>query len=135
MTDPKIKQRLQAWAEAYGGDQFRRLGYASTQTLADGSAAVQDVPDEIAHIEQIVAAMEQQGRWKEGRVLRAEYLLASLPEAERLRGLMRVGLAMSRTAYYVYLGAAHAYVDGAMLGGGLGACSSQTAAAQNETKE
>jgi len=114
MTDPKIKQRLQAWAEAYGGDQFRRLGYASTQTLADGTAAVEDVPEEIAHIEQIVAAMEQQGRWKEGRVLRAECLLAALPEGERIDRLRRIGVQVSRTAYYAYLRTATAFVEGAL---------------------
>ncbi len=68
-------------------------------------------------IEFLIQRMEQGGRWRESRVLCAEYLLPSIPEAERLARLDRDGLGISRAAYYIYLKAALAYLSGALSGG------------------
>jgi hypothetical protein len=114
MTPHELNHRLQQWAAAYGGEQYARLGYASAARL---DAAEADAPPAAAaQIEIAVQTMEQTGRWKEARVLRAEYFLAAQPEALRLTRLKRLGLSMSRTSYYVYLDAARAFIAGALSG-------------------
>lgn len=116
MTDhaPDVKALLKTWADAYGGDQYRRLGYASNDALGPACGQVESAARNAERIEHIVAAMERQGRWKEGRVLRAEVFMAALPEAERIARLRRIGVQVSRTAYYAYLRTALAFVDGAL---------------------
>ncbi|MEA9739314.1 hypothetical protein VDF74_10035 [Xanthomonas campestris pv. raphani] len=64
-------------------------------------------------LEYIVQVMEQSGRWKEARVLRTEYCMASLSEADRLAHLARLGLKISRASCNLYLASAHAFVAGA----------------------
>jgi hypothetical protein len=124
MNDIELKQRLCEWAEALGGDQFRRLGYAGAYALPTNGGTTPPDLDPVSNsgadeIEHIVRRMEQSGRWRESRVLRAEYFMAGLCEGERLQRLSRIGLTMSRTAYYTYLGSARAFVLGAI------ACSSE----------
>ncbi|MBB3759230.1 hypothetical protein [Xanthomonas arboricola] len=65
-------------------------------------------------VESIVQCMERTGRWKEARVLRTEYCMASLSEADRLARMARLGLKISRASYYAYLASAHAFVAGAL---------------------
>lgn len=113
MTDINLKQRFKAWGQAYAGEQQARTVYTGTETLA-ADAPAPDVNEEAAEIERIVDRMEQLGRWKESRVLRAEYFCAGLTEAERLQRLRRLGLSVSRTSYYVYLDAAGVFVLGAL---------------------
>lgn len=110
-----MKHRLVAWARAYAGAQFRRLGHASTDALTPGRVLdLAGLDAEADEIERIVRAMEDCGRWREARVLRAEYYMAGVPEAERLQRLARIGLRMSRTSYYAFLGSARAFVLGAL---------------------
>lgn len=111
-TDPILRQRLIDWAAAYGGDQYRRLGYGDPGAV---SVAPAGVPKEALETEQAVQRMEQDGRWKEARVLRAEYFMATQPEAMRLAKLRRLGLPMNKTAYYVYLRTAEAFLEGYFL--------------------
>lgn len=108
MTD-----RLHRWANAYSGSGPRRAGYTIEQGVEAALAAAGQVDADARRIEQVVQRMEQTGRWKEARVIRAEYFMAALPEPVRIAKLKRLGLAMSRTSYYVYLAAAHAFVAGA----------------------
>jgi hypothetical protein len=119
MNDRALKQRFADWAAAYAGAQFQRLGYASTERLAPSAKVDGEYQDggtgPADEIEAIVRCMEQAGRWREARVLRAEYFMAALPEVERLQRLRRIGLTMSRAGYYVYLGAARAFVLGALI--------------------
>lgn len=108
-----LKQRLSAWAQAYGGEQLRRLGYSSLDRIGDAPANDSNY-HESEQVERIVQALEQSGRWKEARVLRAEYFMPGLAEPERISRLKRLGLSISRTSYYVYLDAGHAFVAGAL---------------------
>lgn len=113
IADP-LTQRLGQWAQALGGEQMRRAGYCSLDRIGEAPAN-DDNYVEALQLERIVQAMEQSGRWKEARVLRAEYFMASLPEPIRLSRLKRLGLSLSRTSYYVYLDAARAFVSGALM--------------------
>jgi hypothetical protein len=113
MADLDLKLRFTQWAESYGGEQYRRMGYASLDRIGEPPAN-DDVPEGAHALERIVQAMEQSGRWKEARVLRAEYFMATLPETVRLAKLRRLGVPVSRTSYYVYLDAARAFVSGAL---------------------
>lgn len=107
-----IKRQLQQWAQAYGGSQFERLGYVGKDRLQRSEQPLGDtVPD---RIERIVQSMEAGSRWKEARVLRAEFFMGGLAESERLTRLSRVGLRIGRSAYYAYLNAALAFVEGAV---------------------
>jgi hypothetical protein len=112
-THDTLHARLADWAQAYGGEQFRRLGYATVERITL-HPDVPGVPAPAAEIEQQLRRMEQLGRWREARVLRCEYLLAAKPEAERLAALARIGLRMGRSAYYQHLQAALAFMDGAI---------------------
>ncbi|WP_298233631.1 hypothetical protein [uncultured Azohydromonas sp.] len=109
----QVDARLRVWAAALVGDQVQR----SART---GGERIDALPDqlqaaiEVMEVETLVQRMERSGRWKEGRVLRTEYMLAGLPERERLAYLSRNGAAMSRTSYYAYLTSAKAYVEGAL---------------------
>lgn len=109
----ELHTRLISWAEAYGGDQYRRLGYASTERITlhpDAPGA----SDDAREVEMILRRMEQRGRWREARVLRCEYLLRAKPEGERFAALGRIGLRISKTCYYAHLRSALAFLDGAM---------------------
>lgn len=123
-THDALHARLIEWADAYGGDQYHRLGYASTERITlhpeppTASATARE-------IEAVMRAMEDRGRWREARALRCEYLLRARPEADRLAALARIGLRMSRASYYNSLQAALAFVDGALapkVGVGAKAC-------------
>jgi hypothetical protein len=105
--------QLAAWAATYGGEQYARLGYSELEALAEAPANDADYGIATA-IERVVQEMTRSGRWKEARVLRAEYFLAGLTEVARLRALKRKGCDVSRAAYYVYLASAQAYVAGAL---------------------
>jgi hypothetical protein len=115
MPDPHdLKQQLQCWASAYGGEQLVRLGYAGADALVGAAPRCGD-PD-ADRVELIVRRMENQGRWREARVLRAEYFMCGLPEGERLQRLSRIGVTIGRSAYYAYLKSAVAFVEGALTG-------------------
>jgi hypothetical protein len=112
---PTLKQQLQSWAQAYGGPQLAHFGYAAQEKLAGGAAPASGNPD-ADRIETIVRRMEQQGRWYEARVLRAEHFMKNLPERERLQRLSRIGVRIGRSAYYAYLKSAIAFLEGATMG-------------------
>jgi hypothetical protein len=112
-THDTLHARLTEWAKAYGGEQFRRLGYATVERITL-HPDVLGVPAPAAEIEQQLRRMEQLGRWREARVLRCEYLLAAKPEAERLAAVARIGLRLGRSAYYRSLHAGLAFLDGAL---------------------
>lgn len=118
MTSLKqVDARLRTWAAALVGDQVQR----SART---GGERIDALPDqlqaalEVMEVESLVQRMERSGRWKEGRVLRTEYMLAGLAERDRLAYLSRTGIAMSRASYYAYLTSAKAYVEGALAARG-----------------
>lgn len=113
MDDAELHARLAEWAEAYAGDQFRRLGYSSAERLTETTTAPPQ-RSRADEIESIVHAMEQSGRWKEVRVLRAEYFLTALSAGERIQRLASIGLPISRASYHIFLSAARAFVCGAM---------------------
>ncbi|WP_196297388.1 hypothetical protein [Xanthomonas albilineans] len=54
MHEPQsLEQHLQAWVNAYGGEQFTKLGYASDDRLAGASNASGDaVADRVEKIVQ-----------------------------------------------------------------------------------
>lgn len=113
LTAPEIqlKHRLTAWAKAYAGAQFRRLGHASTEALKAGPALdLAGLDAEADEIEMFVREMEACGCWREARVLRAEYYFAGVTEAERIHRLARNGLRISRPSYYVALKAAKVFL-------------------------
>lgn len=113
MPDPSdLNLQFQRWADVYGGEQLARLGYVATGRLTEGSSASGDAGAD--RVELIVRRMESQGRWREARVLRAEYFMASLSEGERLQRLSRIGVSVGRSAYYAYLQSAVAFVEGAI---------------------
>ncbi len=105
--------RMLEWADHYGGSQYQRLGYASTERITLHPEPPQPAAP-AQEIETILRVMESRGRWREARVLRCEYLMRTLPEAARLAALERIGLRMGRSAYYCSLQAATAYLDGAL---------------------
>lgn len=109
-----LKPQLRQWALAYGGEQLARLGYAGQDKLAGDAPASGNADAD--RVELIVRRMEAQGRWREARVLRAEYFMEGLSEAERLQRLSRIGVSISRTSYYAYLKSAIAFVEGAYTG-------------------
>lgn len=114
MPESEIKSHLRQWAQAYGGEQLQRLGYAGNDRLSRAALVSGDAVAD--RVESIVAQLETQGRWKEARVLRAEFFMEGLDESERLRRLDRCGLRISRTSYYTYLNAALAVVEFALCG-------------------
>lgn len=115
MDENALKDRLRDWATAYGGEQFQRLGYSSGERIAAPvQASPSAAPSPADEIERVVQCMEQSGRWRESRVLRAEFFLAGLPEPERLHRLGRIGITIGRSAYYAYLASAKAFVGGAL---------------------
>lgn len=107
----RIKAHLQEWARKYGDgaqrlpDSGRIIELEPGQKLEPSATPVADA------IQAIVQRMEAQGRWKEARVLRAEFVLEALTEGERLQRLSRSGLRIGRSAYYVYLKSALAVVE------------------------
>jgi len=119
-TSEDMRRRFSDWAATYGGEQLARSGYAVIENIgyALATPAANDDCEDAAEIERIVQTMEASGRWKEARVLRAQYFMPGLPEAIRLARLRRKGLPVSRTAYYVYLEVAHAFVAGALIARG-----------------
>ena len=101
------------WATVYG-EPAPKLSASMIENIGHALRTPAANDDDAAQIERIVRSMEASGRWKEARVLRAQYSLPHISEALRIRALKRRGLDISRTAYYVYLDAAHAYVSGAL---------------------
>jgi len=113
MDDIELKRRLRGWAKCYAGAQFLRLGYADGSALLSSRDPV-DPDAEAVEVDGVVRGMELCGRWREARVLRAEYFMAGLPECEKLQRLKRIGLSMHRVTYYDYLRQAKAFVMGAL---------------------
>lgn len=104
---------MSRWAEQLAGDQVKRSSRTGTERI--DHALPPDCGDEsLQAVDRILGRMEACGRWKECRVLRAEFLLAGLSEADRLAFLSRLGLRISRASYYAYLSSARAYLDGAL---------------------
>ncbi len=89
------------------GDQVNRR-------VSTGTEHIDQVPDtvllgvEVMRVEMVGQRMEVIGRWKEVRVLRTEYFMACLAEADRLLRLSRLG------SLRAYLASAHAFVEGAL---------------------
>lgn len=110
-----ITRCIRLWATETGGEQMVRLGYAAIDAIR-GSEAAND-PDYSApvdHINRIIERLRDNGQTKEYLVLRLHYLTPQLNEAERFKLLPRVGLTISRAAYYIYLERAHSYFAGAL---------------------
>lgn len=101
------------WATALANDQVKRVARTGTERI--DHVLPPDCCDEgLQAVDRILGRMEACGRWKECRVLRTEFLLAGLSEADRLAFLSRLGLRISRASYYAYLSSARAYLDGAL---------------------
>lgn len=111
-TAPELAERLCRWAErhcaAHGRLSLDILRAVSAPAANDGDASAD------ADIDGVVNRMLAAGRWKEARVLLVEYAMPEATEALRLHRLQRLGLPVSRTAYYVYLDAAHACLEVAL---------------------
>lgn len=113
-----IANRIRQWAIEAGGDQLQRLGYAAIEAIRSTPAANDpDYSVDAARIAAILERMQAGGRIKEAQVLREHYMTPGLTEADRIQRLRRAGLSLGRTAYYIYLDAAHAYVEGAIAFG------------------
>lgn len=123
MDKSELDSRLRNWADEYGGARYENIGYASRnilQTLIEHQGFVPSsrgyVPIPIAsaadEVESAVRAMESQGYFRPGRVLRCEYFVRDAPMEMRLTNLRRIGIPVSRAAYYGYLAQAKAYVAG-----------------------
>lgn len=108
-THPDIARRLAQWAEhrcAIRG----RLALDILDILAAPAANDADAaPD--PDVDRVVQRMLDAGRWKEARVLLVEYAMRDATEAMRLHRLSRLGMPISRSAYYTYLDAAHACLE------------------------
>lgn len=111
-TAPELAERLARWAEHH----CIAHGRLSLDILrAVGQPAANDPEGEgDTDIDHIVSRMIAAGRWKEARVLLVEYAMPGATEALRLHRLQRLGLPISRTAYYTYLDAAHACLEVAL---------------------
>lgn len=108
-----LSKQLRDWATAVAGDQVVRSTATGTERLEFlGDMAL--LAAQAMRVESIVQYMERTGRWKEARVLRAEYCMGKLSEADRLARMSRLGLKISRASYYAYLASAHAFVAGAL---------------------
>jgi len=107
---PNLHTALTQWAQwLQAGDGPHHFADVNKMVVANTST------DPLAtRIEHIVQHMESNGRWKEARVLRADRLLADLPEPQRLHRLARIGLRLRHSTYYAYLRSALAYVEGAL---------------------
>lgn len=116
MAQSHIDASLREWAHALAGDQVLRSQRTGTERIDQPADAVHLAAD-IMRIESIVQRMAQAGRWKEAKVLRTEYFMAGLPEAEKLACLARKGTSISRASYYAYLASAKAFVEGALVAG------------------
>ncbi|KAB7767611.1 hypothetical protein [Xanthomonas maliensis] len=112
-ADTPLNQQLRSWAIAVAGDQVLRTTATGTERV-DVFSDIAQLAADAMRVESIVQCMEQTGRWKEARVLRTEYCMASLSEADRLARMARLGLKISRASYYAYLASAHAFVAGAL---------------------
>ena len=111
-TAPELAQRLTRWAEGHC-HAHGRLSLDILQAVASAAANDADAPTD-ADVDSVVKRMLAVGRWKEARVLLVEYAMADASEALRLHRLGRLGLPISRSAYYVYLDAAHASLEVAL---------------------
>lgn len=111
--DTTLNEQLRDWASAVAGNQVQRTTATGTERI-DVAAGAALFAANAMRLESIVQRMEQSGRWKEARVLRTEYCMAGLSEADRLARLARLGLRISRASYYSYLASAHAFVAGAL---------------------
>ena len=109
---PSLSGRLVRWAERH----CHAHGRLSLDILqAVGQPAANDADGQAdADIDRIVQRMMAAGRWKEARVLLIEYAMPDATEALRLHRLQRLGMPISRTAYYTYLDAAHACLEVAL---------------------
>lgn len=110
--EPSLANRLARWAERHC-HAHGRLSLDVLQAIGQPAANDADGQGD-ADIDRIVQRMVAAGRWKEARVLLVEYAMPDATEALRLHRLQRLGMPVSRAAYYVYLDAAHAFVDGAL---------------------
>lgn len=108
-THPQLANRLARWAErhctAHGRLSLDILQAVATPAANDASGQGDGDIDHVVH--RMLAA----GRWKEARVLLIEYAMPDATEALRLHRLQRLGMPVSRTAYYTYLDAAHACLE------------------------
>ena len=109
----QLHQQLCQWARAIAGDQVGRSTPNGTERIDQVHEGV-NLAVEVMRVESVVQRMEATGRWKEARVLRTEYFMAALPEADRLARLARMGLKISRASYYAYLASARAFAEGAL---------------------
>ena len=109
---PELVERLVRWAgrhcDAHGRLSLDILRAISTPAANDHDGCAD------AAIDGVVGRMLAVGRWKEARVLLVEYAMPDTSEALRLHRLQRLGMPVSRTAYYTYLDAAHACLEVAL---------------------
>lgn len=108
-THPNLAERLARWAEHHCAARGRLaldiLDILAAPAANDGEA-VGDLD-----VDRVVQRMLDAGRWKEARVLLVEYAMPDASEAMRLHRLQRLGMPISRAAYYTYLDAAHACLE------------------------
>lgn len=125
MDKQELETRLKGWADEYGGGRYEHVGWHSRnllQTLIEHRGFVPNsrgyIPVPIAsaadEVETVVCAMERDGWFKQGRVLRCDYFLPSIAMDIRLRNLKQIGVSLSRASYFDHLAQAKAFVAGAL---------------------
>ena len=125
MDRNELDCRLRAWADEYGGGKYEHVGWHTRnllQTLIEHQGFIPDsrgyipVPIRSAadEVEQVVKAMEADGWFKQGRVLRCDFFMPTVPMEIRLKNLAHIGVSLSRASYFDHLAQAKAYVAGGL---------------------
>jgi hypothetical protein len=118
----ELELRLTEWADAYRGGKYEDIGYPSRSWLYNAmlyqgpspqglhprgvrdKTPADEVEEAVMHLE------KQQGGFRAGRVLRAEYWMRHASEEQKLRALRYTGFNMGRVTYYDQLWVARVHV-------------------------
>jgi hypothetical protein len=118
----ELETRLTEWANEYCMTRYENIGYPSRSWLHNailyhGPAPQGLNPRAISErtrgdeVEEAVQALEkQQGGFRAGRVLRAEYWMPQASIEEKLRSLSHIGQQLSRTVFFDQLWIARVHV-------------------------
>ncbi|SDX52404.1 hypothetical protein [Lysobacter enzymogenes] len=120
-----LESRLRNWAEEYGGSKYANVGWPGQnmiQTLVEHKGFVPDsrgfipvpIRSQADEVETVVREMEQGDYMRQAKVLRCDYFHPGMAIDARLYAMRRIGLGISRTAYYDLLAQAKAMVAGAL---------------------
>ena len=108
----EVKERLEAWVDA-SCREHGRLSLDLLQAI-QAPAANDDGRYRDPDLQRVLSRMAATGRWKEARVILVEFAMRECSESLKLHRLSRMGISVSRTAYYTYLSTGLAYIEGAL---------------------